>query len=207
MEQFKPNDNARVRALAMYAAAITLSEPNIMADAIVFAGRHDVDRAELYEVVLQSYLFLGFPRMLDAAENLSAALPHRNNEPSPAPISASEAATWFDNGVALCRRVYGEKYEPLMKRVSEMAPEIFRWMIVEGYGKVLSRPGLSAIDRELCIVAFLIMENRVKQLRSHILGALNVGADLDLVRSVIEDIGPAAGDGFASAMSIIKGLE
>jgi hypothetical protein len=50
-------------------------------------------------------------------------------------------------------------------------------MIVEGYGKVLGRPGLDAGDvRELCIVALLAVAGRAAQLYSHLRGALNAGA-------------------------------
>ncbi len=76
-------------------------------------------------------------------------------------------------------------------------------MILEGYGKVLSRENLPLITRELSIVAFLTMENRVRQLHSHILGALNVGASEALVKSVVDDLGSSAGDGYNSALQIL----
>ena len=49
-------------------------------------------------------------------------------------------------------------------------------MVVEGYGKVLGRPGLTLLTRELCIVASLAVLGASKQLYSHMRGALNVGA-------------------------------
>jgi 4-carboxymuconolactone decarboxylase len=49
-------------------------------------------------------------------------------------------------------------------------------MVVEGYGKVLARPGLPLVMRELCIVAILAVTGASKQLYSHLRGALNVGA-------------------------------
>ncbi len=49
-------------------------------------------------------------------------------------------------------------------------------MVVEGYGKVLGRPGLSLMMRELCIVAILAVTGASKQLYAHLRGALNVGA-------------------------------
>ena len=91
----------------------------------------------------------------------------------------------------------------LKERVESFAPDIFRWMIVEGYGKVLSRDHVDIVDRELSIVAMLTMENKAKQLHSHILGARNVGAEEQLIRQVIEDIGMAAGDGYQTALAII----
>ena len=49
-------------------------------------------------------------------------------------------------------------------------------MLVEGYGKVLGRPGLALVMRELCIVATLAVTGASKQLHSHLRGALNIGA-------------------------------
>jgi 4-carboxymuconolactone decarboxylase len=49
-------------------------------------------------------------------------------------------------------------------------------MIVEGYGKILSRPGLELRLRELCIVAACVATGQDRQLHSHLHGALNAGA-------------------------------
>lgn len=207
MDSFAPQDHAITRALAMYSASIALADESAMTAAVAAARGLDVARHQLYEMVLQSYLFLGFPRMLTAAEHLSGQYKERNPSGDLKPVSAEEAHEWFERGLRLCRQVYDTNYERLRDRVLGMAPEIFRWMVFEGYGKVLSRPGVDPVDRELAIVACLMMENRPKQLFSHIRGALNVGAAPALVRSVIEDIGPAAGDGYQSSLDIAERLD
>ncbi len=206
LDAFAPEVSAAERALAVYSAAIALADDRVMARAIEIGRRYGLNRTSFYEIVLQSYLFLGFPRMLIAAETLNRILPEDKVYDGCKPISPGESQQWFDNGMDLYKRVYGRNNQLLMDRVSAMAPEVFRWMIIEGYGKVLSRPAVSVIARELSIIAFLMMENREKQLHSHIRGALNVGASPDLVRLVIEDIGLAAGDGFDSALRIISQL-
>ncbi|MEW5994266.1 MAG: carboxymuconolactone decarboxylase family protein, partial [Candidatus Zixiibacteriota bacterium] len=76
----------------------------------------------------------------------------------------------------------------------------------EGYGKVLSRPGLGIIDRELAIVSCLVIDRREKQLHSHIRGAANVGASPELIRLVVEDLGEAAGSGYRLACDILNQL-
>ena len=86
--------------------------------------------------------------------------------------------------------------------MESLAPDIFRWMIIEGYGKVLSRQILNIVDRELAIVAALMVDNRQKQLYSHMKGALNAGASEDLLKSVITDISHAAPDGYRSYQDI-----
>ena len=51
-------------------------------------------------------------------------------------------------------------------------PALDAWMIVEGYGKVLSRPGLDLPRRELCVVAACAAARQDRQLHSHLHGAL-----------------------------------
>lgn len=206
LRKFAPDENATERALGMYSAAVALADDGLMTQCLGMGDRHAVTREMFYEVVLQSYLFLGFPRMLTAAECFDQVFPSQSNGNAPVRVSHEESLRWYEDGLNLCRRVYGDKYESLLQRVSAMAPEVLRWMIVEGYGKVLSRPTLDIVRREISIIAFLVMENRVKQLRSHMQGALNVGAPGRLILSVVNDIGPAAGDGFESAVDIARKL-
>lgn len=200
---FNPDRYALARATAFYSAAITLADNSLMTSAIEAAQKHHMTPQQLYEVVLQSYLFLGFPRMLIAADCLNRAIPDFEPPATPSAVSPDEAREWIDRGVGLCKRVYDKNYELLKNRVETMAPEIFRWMVFEGYGKVLSRPGLDIVEREIAIVACLIMENRSSQLYSHLRGALNVGAEPDLLTLVVEDLGEAAGEGHRTAQDIL----
>ena len=55
-------------------------------------------------------------------------------------------------------------------------PELAEWILDDGYGRVLSRPGLSIRERELIVVAVLSALRLPKQLESHVRGALRVGA-------------------------------
>ncbi|MEW6413491.1 MAG: hypothetical protein AB1483_13630 [Candidatus Zixiibacteriota bacterium] len=207
LDLFSPDRHPAERALALYAASITFAEDGVMAKAIERGQHYGLRRSSFYEIVLQSYLFLGFPRMLTAVETLHRLLPANNSADGCGPITTQESKQWFNEGSELYKKVYGPNNLRLMDRVSAMAPEVFRWMIIEGYGKVLSRPNVDIISRELAIMAFLMMENREKQLHSHIRGALNVGAPPELVTSVIDDIGPAAGNGYGAAKRIIGQLK
>ncbi|MCK4573041.1 MAG: carboxymuconolactone decarboxylase family protein [candidate division Zixibacteria bacterium] len=202
--RFKPVENASQRTLALYSAAVALADDTAMERVLGMGDRYSVTRDTFYEIVLQSYLFLGFPRMLGAAECLHRFFHDTTNGSRLGPISPDESDEWYSDGLKLCREVYAGKYEPLKKKVEGMAPEVFRWMIIEGYGKVLSRPQVDISTRELSIIAFLMMENRQKQLRAHIKGALNVGTPRQLIEQTVSDIGPAAGDGMKTALAVIN---
>lgn len=137
------------------------------------------------ESLLQSYLFLGFPATLTAVaawKDLSGQHP-----PETDPLAKALAVEdWSRRGEAVCREVYGPTYDKLRRNVNRLNPAIDRWMITEGYGKVLGRPGLDLLDRELCIVALLTVTAWEPQLHSHLRGALNVGASPDAVSAAVE---------------------
>src|SRR5688500_7507488 len=104
------------------------------------------------ELVLQSYLFAGFPR------GLTAAREWRRISGLPAPeaddgADYSRAGAWRVSGEETCSKVYGARYGALRENVRSLHPALEAWMIVEGYGKVLSRPGLDLQRRELCVIA------------------------------------------------------
>lgn len=206
ISSFTPTQFPVQRWLALYAAGIALADTSAQ-EAILRRLRDEkLDRDALYEIVLQSYLFLGFPRMLTAAEMLGNVFPGARQEVSPPPESGDEVNQWRTNGLALCKKVYGESFEPLRIRVEAIAPEIFRWMILEGYGKVLSRPGLGMIERELANVAMLVVDDREQQLHSHLRGAINVGAPPELLRMVVDDL-QGVSDGYATARRLLARMK
>jgi 4-carboxymuconolactone decarboxylase len=85
-------------------------------------------------------------------------------------------------------------YEKLRANVAALHPAIDAWMIMEGYGKVLSRPGLDLGRRELCIVAACVASGQDRQLHSHLHGAVNVGVGQRVVEqtlTALEDLIPA----------------
>jgi 4-carboxymuconolactone decarboxylase len=79
-------------------------------------------------------------------------------------------------------------YERLRGNIRRLHPELDDWMIVDGYGKVLSRPGLDLCRRELCIVAACAVAEQDRQLHSHLHGALNAGAAPAAVSQTLDAI-------------------
>lgn len=135
------------------------------------AGRSDSRAVE--EALLQAYLFVGFPPVLGAVESWRSRRASPVDEPSEEVTADRE--DWRRRGEALCRRVYGSAYAKLRGKVRRLHPALDRWMVEEGYGKVLSRPGLDPLSRELCIVALLAAAGHERQLHSHLRGALELG--------------------------------
>jgi alkylhydroperoxidase/carboxymuconolactone decarboxylase family protein YurZ len=65
----------------------------------------------------------------------------------------------------------------MIDRMRRFHPELATWILEDGYGKVLSRPVLSTMERELLVVAVLATMDVQAQLKSHELGARRVGAN------------------------------
>jgi alkylhydroperoxidase/carboxymuconolactone decarboxylase family protein YurZ len=207
VRRFDPSGDYPSRILSLYSATIALADDELQQEVIDLGRRREIDRAAYYEMVLQSYLFLGFPRMLTAAENLDCHWPGDAPAPVLSPVDATETAAWFERGLRLCRQVYGHNYERLKSRVEAMAPDVFRWMIFEGYGKVLSRGVVDPTVRELAIVACLIADNRPKQLLSHMMGTLNIGGTVAQLQILIQDLGAYIGPGYKTAQDCLARVD
>ncbi|SYZ73363.1 hypothetical protein TRIP_C21481 [Candidatus Zixiibacteriota bacterium] len=198
----------RARLLAVLSASIATGQYELILLVLKHLKHAQIGRRSVYETIIQSYLFLGFPRMIEAA----FAFHEIYGRPPAAPLSfradGNGADKWKRDGLSLCRKIYGKNYDLLEKRIRSVGPEIFEWMVMEGYGKVLSRPGLTKIERELAEVAALIIEKRGRQLISHLIGSLNVGADIELLRRINRDIAVFSGSvKFKWADSFISKIE
>lgn len=175
----------RTRYLVRLAAAIAGSSEQKLRT--VMAETHAPEWAEqVEEVILQSYLFAGLPRALNAMRTWRS---HTGSQPAqPATHGYVAMQELREKGEATCAVVYGSSYNQLRENIRALHPELDEWMIVEGYGKVLSRPGLDLKSRELCIVAACAATGQKRQLHSHVRGALNSGASTEEVIATLDAI-------------------
>ena len=176
-------ERALIRLAAMIAAG---SEADIRTE--LTRAFEDAREEWIEEVILQSYLFAGFPRTLNAAREW------RRVSGRPAPVADDGerldlAEEWQRKGEKTCATVYGPFYERLRHNIRELHPALDAWMIVEGYGKVLSRPGLDLARRELCIVAACAASRQERQLHSHLHGALHSGASESAITDTLTTVG------------------
>ena len=174
------------RALVRLAAVIAAgSEPDVRAE--LARAQQDTRVEWIEEVILQSYLFAGFPRTLNAAREW------RRVSGRAAPLSddgerLDMVDEWRRQGEVTCATVYGPFYDRLRTNIRALHPALDAWMIVEGYGKVLSRPQLDLARRELCIVAACAASRQERQLHSHLHGALHAGASEEAIGDTLTAI-------------------
>jgi 4-carboxymuconolactone decarboxylase len=175
------------RALVRLAARIAAGTEGDVRSAFAEALAAATEPAWVEEVILQSYLFAGFPRALNAAREWRRA----SGRPAPPADEGEEldrARDWLARGERTCAVVYGAMYERLRANIRSLHPALDAWMIVEGYGKVLSRPALDLRRRELCIVAVCAATLQERQLHAHLHGALHAGAEPAAVDAVFDAV-------------------
>ena len=184
------------RTLIRLAAAIATGNGDLVSDRVQDAFDDEVPRVWLDELVLQSVLMCGYPRALAAAGQVREAA----GEP---PVSLEDGGdfgllpSWAARGEATCRTIYGANYDKLRANVQRLHPALDAWMVVEGYGRTLSRPGLDLVRRELAVIAQVTVLGAERQLHSHLRGALNAGASPEVVSAALRlaaaDATPEAG--------------
>ena len=174
------------RVLIQLSAAIATSDEATVRYWLLQSTR-GVPPLHVEELLLQSYLFCGFPRALNAAREWRRV----SQRLAPASDEAEDlglAEEWRERGEQTCAAVYDGMYEKLRLNVRDLHPALDAWMVVDGYGKVLSRPDLDLPRRELCIVAACAAMGQDRQLHSHLRGALNVGVTPAALREAIDAI-------------------
>lgn len=173
--------NPDLRALIALCAAVGARNRAALASTIDAAAElADPDAVE--EALLQSYLFVGYPLALQAL----AMWRERTGRSAPDAATPDSPVEWRSRGERVCEQVYAGQYEKLRGNIARLHPDMERWMLEEGYGKVLARPGLDLKVRELCIVGVLVGLDATPQLQSHLRGALNAGATAEEVEMAVE---------------------
>jgi 4-carboxymuconolactone decarboxylase len=176
-------------ALVRIAAATATGDETKLRDRMVAARAVHVPAQWVDELLLQSFLNVGYPLALVAfGVWRSVAGPVLESEKGE-PIAHPDWERWTTRGVEACGEVYGRTFHKLMLNLRALHPAVEPLVVVDAYGKILGRPGLDSKRRELCTLAAIAMQNAPRQLHAHLRGALNTGSsreDVDAVLAVVE---------------------
>lgn len=171
----------RILALATAAAATWRGDQDALRAAVLALRSAGEGRAVVEETLLQCVLFCGFPRVVTAFATVNDAWPAAV-PPSGGAVPPEEQLA---AGRALFGAIYGEN-APAVEAMLGGCHEDFRAFVVDvAYGRVLARPGLPAIERELLAAALLAAQEQPRQFVSHALGALRMGATRDGLRATL----------------------
>jgi 4-carboxymuconolactone decarboxylase len=181
--------------LIAFAAAMARGRHADARRALAAARRAGAERRAAEEVALMLTLHAGYPAALEGARVLLEEWPGRARR-----HDRGGPADWMGRGEKLCARVYGAAYAKLRDNVARLHPDLATWMIEQGYGRVLTRPGLAGPARELVAVTVLAAGGWERQLVSHLLGASRLGAPRAAIRRAFE-AGARAGGPQAAAVA------
>ena len=140
-----------------------------------------IDPVAIYESILQLYLFNGFPVAIQTLKVFKEHFP--GYQPSKEQYNVN---IFEKRGISNCKAVYNKNFDKLQSNISNLSPDLAEWMIIEGYGKVIGRSGLSLKERELLNVAMLCTNYSENQLHSHIRGSLNTGSAYEIIKEIIK---------------------
>jgi 4-carboxymuconolactone decarboxylase len=191
-----------LRLLVRICSCVARRDEATLRSEFLGALQRNLSLLTIREAVLQTYLFAGYAATINAFIILNEIAPG-NSE-----FFRQEQQSldlWYARGTQLCQQIYGSQYETLVHNMKHLHPDLADWILWEGYGKVLARPFLSPIVRELLIVGMTAVLQVERQFHSHVRGALNVGATPEQIRSsfleVKPDLPPAIAEKFESILN------
>jgi 4-carboxymuconolactone decarboxylase len=192
MRNVKVSLDQQTLALVRIAVATATGDEAKLRERMLAAKGLEVPALWVEELLLQSFLNVGYPLALVAFGVWRSLQP--TAEPGSEPIAHPEWERWTERGVQACSEVYGRTYHKLLLNLRALHPAIEPLVVVDAYGKILGRPALDAKKRELCTLAAIAMLGAERQFHAHLRGALNTGSspeDVDAVLALIEpDLGP-----------------
>ena len=170
--------------LPLVSAAAVLRKEKHFRNLLLEAKNRRISSKKIYEALLQNYLFAGYPSALESLKIFKEYFSkiNRNN------AEDFNLYHFRKNGEQNCRKIYGDKFEKLISNINSFSPEMSNWLVLEGYGKVLSRKNLSLLEREYCIISVLTALQFEEQLYSHINGAFRLGAKEKNISEIINNL-------------------
>ena len=182
--------SARQQAIPLIAAFMATSDMPRLNAALNQGLDAGLTVSETREILVQLYAYVGFPRSLNALNELMTVVQARKQrgiqdapgrEPSRA-IATGEAL--LAAGTANQTRISGG---PVKGPVFDFAPVINQFLQTHLFGDIFERDNLDWQSRELATVGALAATPGVEsQLRSHMRASMRVGLSVEQLRQVIE---------------------
>ena len=164
--ELKNSNQKKMFLLGILVTATTLND-QAMLNAWIPQCSDVLDEEGMEEAILQTLLFAGFPKTIEALKQLRIHFPVKHG--------AKHVGDHKKAGEKTSQIIYGKYHSKLKKVMDELHPDLTRWMIEDGYGRVLSRSGLTLQEREISVLASLMTSGMINQFRAHVRGALFAG--------------------------------
>lgn len=127
---------------------------------------------EIIETIIQLSSYAGFPRALNAIFTAKSVF-EKSGIKVAAP-SENELSDRYEEGLKLLRTL--DNNPAVIDALSEIAPELGRYVVEFGYGDIYNRKGLELSSRQLItLAAITALGGAEAQLKFHVGAGLNVG--------------------------------
>lgn len=169
------------RVLVRLSTAIVIANWDEV-EALRLAAKAPEPDREWREAVLQTHLFAGFPRLVQAfgvLESVGGVGQAGPQELESGPIDAARGAELFE-------RIYEDGAGVVRSMLEGYHGDFGAWVAEHAYARVLARPGLEAHRRELLATCALAALGQDRQLASHARGSLRCGATVEELNAALE---------------------
>lgn len=184
--------DVRAIALARLAAGIAKGGEDLLRTRFQAARGAGIPDRWIEELLLQSFLNVGYPLAL-AAFGVWRALVPVVADAGGEPLDHGRHADWRKRGEAAAGEVYGRTYQKLLANLRALHPAVEPLVVTDAYGKILARPGMDAKWRELGTLAAIVVLDAPRQVHAHLRGALNLGWTREQVDAVLAILEPDMG--------------
>ncbi len=174
------NSSTKLSRLARLFTAVVVGNWDAVRELRAAAPAGEPDRG-WREALLQAHVFAGFPRVVEAL----GVLEECGGLGEAGPDEHLAEPDQPERGRALFERIYGQHSERVRASLERGHPDFAQWIEGHAYGRVLSRPGLPAAERELLAICALTALDQERQLASHVRGALRCGAELRDIQALL----------------------
>ncbi len=165
-QELQDVEQQKMFLLGVLVVATTLND-HAMLNAWIPECSGILDEEAIEEAILQTLLFAGFPKTIEALKQLRSHFPVNHG--------VKHVDDHKQTGEKTSQIIYGKYHSKLKQVMDGLHPDLTRWMIEDGYGRVLSRPGLTLQEREMSVLASLMASGMINQFRAHVRGALFAG--------------------------------
>ncbi|MFF3172499.1 carboxymuconolactone decarboxylase family protein [Streptomyces sp. NPDC057900] len=158
-------------------------------------------RREVVEVLMHTLVYAGFPAALNGIAAARAVFTeHPGTADTPAEPAGEGDSERLARGLRALEEVDGHAGQQVMDSLSDIAPDLGRYIVEFVFGDVYQRSGIDLKTREMATIAMCTaLGTAGPQLRVHIHGFLNTGGTREETTEVITHL--AAYAGFPAALN------
>ncbi|GET21833.1 4-carboxymuconolactone decarboxylase [Prolixibacter denitrificans] len=161
----------------------------------VFAALNiGVSPVEINEAVYQCAPYLGFPKTLNAIQQVNEVFKAANIS---VPVGSQKQVTEetrFDEGLKVQKSIFGDVIDQMHQKATENQKHIQNYLSAFCFGDIYTRGGLDLKTRELLTLCILsALGGCESQVKSHVYGNLNVGNDKNTLLEAVTQCLPYMG--------------